>query len=680
MKKLLYIIPLTLTLLVSCQNEELPTDKRDIVTVSATIGDGVPLTRVNTTEPLATSWTNGDKIAINNEGNTYVTYTYNGTSWTTAPSEFLKWSTNTMPFNAYYPVNTDISLTNFTLPTNQSELAKISAADYMTVVSANKIKPSSGYNVSLNFTRNTARVIVKIAKFNNEFIGTPTISDLKIVSAHTGYETVVNGEEVAITPYFTNNNYIGLVIPAEIEKDKNFITLKVTDDNEEKELNLAKIPAMEAGKSYTYNLTVGKAKIDVNNVVVEDWGSTEKIYDSVAEDNAYADANTHTVKLFKEGTLSSELLTKAIDGGNKLIITGPMNITDQRMIKAFCKKSAQGSTGTVEEIDLSGAIFKYIVTEFLLRVDGVTSVKLPEGVESIGDAVFNGCTALKELYLPESIEKLGYNAFNECKLLENINLPNVTEIGYQAFFDCTGLKSINLPKVKKVKHKIFYRCESLTEVNLPELELIDAPTGNYMFSRCTLLKKVSMPKVTNIPQHTFAYCPALTDVYLDQAETIGSSAFWECTALENITILKAITIGESAFRGCTKLANFNFPEATTIENSAFYNCEKIERVDLPKTITIGNSAFYDCLAIKSINLPSATTFGESAFRAFNLFSEESTLRLTTADEFVTKSFNSIVGGSLLRNLVLNSNKQAEVSGNVWSELTWKSISFESPTE
>ncbi|MEG2266370.1 MAG: fimbrillin family protein, partial [Acinetobacter sp.] len=296
MKKILYIVPLVLTALVSCQKEELFTAESDVVTINATIGEGITLSRVNTSDPAATSWAIGDKIAINNEGNNYVNYTYSGTSWAAAPGEFLKWSSPSMTFNGYYPVTEGTSLSDFVLPTDQTDVAKISAADYMTV-SESKSKPASGSDVALNFTRKTARVIVKITKIQNEFVGTPVISNFKIASARARYSGgATAGNTTAVATYkAVDNKYIALVIPnSGLSGD--FITLDVTDDTgSTKSLKLSYIPATEAGKSYTYNLTVGKSRIELgSSVTVENWTARdvipagEAIYECDEWDGTYA--------------------------------------------------------------------------------------------------------------------------------------------------------------------------------------------------------------------------------------------------------------------------------------------------------------------------------------------------------------------------------------------------------
>lgn len=49
--------------------------------------------------------------------------------------------------------------------------------------------------------------------------------------------------------------------------------------------------------------------------------------------------------------------------------------------------------------------------------DKIEYVYLANGVASVGDNAFNGCSALKEVFLGNTVEKVGQNAFSECPSL-----------------------------------------------------------------------------------------------------------------------------------------------------------------------------------------------------------------------------------------------------------------------
>ena len=128
---------------------------------------------------------------------------------------------------------------------------------------------------------------------------------------------------------------------------------------------------------------------------------------------------------------------------------------------------------------------------------GLTSISIPEGVTSIGNCAFSGCSGLttikvdsnnkkydsrnncnaiidketntliagcKNTIIPEGVTSIGSWAFSDCSGLTSINIPNsVTSIGWSAFWGCSGLTSINIPKgVTSIESFAFYDCDDLT--------------------------------------------------------------------------------------------------------------------------------------------------------------------------------------------------------------------------
>lgn len=655
MKRINYSAILLATLfLAACQKDEQPAEfgsDANAVHIDATVG-GSLFTRSNPMAPdVATQKTfnNGDRISIAADGQAAVVYAFDGTNWAPETSDqYLKWETNAMDFSAFYPVTTGTSLTAFTLPTDQSSETLIANADYMSLTQQLS-KPAGGNTAELILERQMARIIVEIAGFGDQYtVQQHSVSNVRIFSA----ANAIGGSiPTAITPYVINgtggtgsqgSSYTALIIPSAAQDAQDFITLT---DGVGKTLSVKGIPAIEAGKSYTYTLTVGKDALTVGSVTVSDWTDGTAIPGGEAEQASSANPDTHTVELTKAGTLSNDLLTKAVNGGTMLIITGEMNTEDLALLKAYFR-----TTTTATDIDLSNSKFTSLPTEFLSGRSTITSVKLPEGLTTINNSAFKGCMGLTTIVLPESIETLGYDIFWNCtKLQGEINLPNVTEIGYQCFMNCAALESIKLPNLITANGShIFYGCAKLSEIDFPNVTTIGT---DYTFADCTNLKTVKLPKVQTVPQYAFNDCEKLSEVHLDIAQTFDKFAFGGCTSLTNVAFSKVQSIGESSFRGCTSL----------------------KTVNLPEVINIGKSAFFDCAVLESIDLPSATTIGDYAFQNCN---KVVTMRLTTAKTFVISSMNNIFWSSsrTQTDLFLNSNKSSEITeGNKWSDVTWKSI-------
>ena len=249
------------------------------VKVNATIGSGI-FTRSNPTSDDATqqiAFNNGDKISIATEEQVAVTYTFDGTStWAPETGNYLKWEKTAMIFTAFYPVTEGTDAKTFSLPTLQSDLAKIADADYMTFIGSKSNESNNELNLELS--RSTARVIVRIAGFKNQYGGlTPSITETTIYSGAAGYaEGAASGKVTGVAPFIQspdagtvqiNTTYTALVIPTAGSLSESFITMNVNSVA----LTVKGIPAMEAGNSYTYNLTIGKDAIGVESVTVDDW-------------------------------------------------------------------------------------------------------------------------------------------------------------------------------------------------------------------------------------------------------------------------------------------------------------------------------------------------------------------------------------------------------------------------
>ncbi len=229
---------------------------------------------------------------------------------------------------------------------------------------------------------------------------------------------------------------------------------------------------------------------------------------------------------------------------------------------------------------------------------GLTSITIPHSVTSIGGYVFYGCTGLKSITIPNSATSIGESAFYGCTGLTSITIPNsVTSIGYYAFEGCTGLKSVILSNgVMCIGYHMFYDCTSLTSVTIPN-SVTSIDEGAFCW--CDDLANVTIPEnVTSIGSSAFygttwyynqpqglvyagkvAYkykgtMPSNTSIVLqDGTKGIADTAFNGCTGLTSVTIPDSVTrIGREAFKGCTSLTSVTIPDSvTSFGYDAFYN-------------------------------------------------------------------------------------------------------------
>ena len=250
------------------------------VRVSATVG-GV-FTRSNptaTTEAEQKKFNEGDAITISTEGQTSVNYILKDGTWGPETSgQFLKWSSELMTFTARYPKGSG----DFIVPTNQNGIAEIASADYMTATTVYDKIPDDR-KVNFAFDRQMARVVITIAGFNNEFSDKASVSEMYVTSKE---RIAKDGSAVTATsdiiPYSQSRYgkkgsiYYALVAP-NTATNYEFIKLRVKYESDVKSLTVKNPVALEAGKSYNFNLTIGKNGVSLGTVSVEDWGNTGTI-------------------------------------------------------------------------------------------------------------------------------------------------------------------------------------------------------------------------------------------------------------------------------------------------------------------------------------------------------------------------------------------------------------------
>jgi hypothetical protein len=87
-------------------------------------------------------------------------------------------------------------------------------------------------------------------------------------------------------------------------------------------------------------------------------------------------------------------------------------------------------------------------------------------VISIGSYAFNGCEALTSIAIPDSVESIGTYAFQNCKTLGSVIISNaVTTIDAQVFRGCAVLTSVTIPaSVTSIGTRAFNECTLLAEL------------------------------------------------------------------------------------------------------------------------------------------------------------------------------------------------------------------------
>ena len=283
----------------------------------------------------------------------------------------------------------------------------------------------------------------------------------------------------------------------------------------------------------------------------------------------------------------------------------------------------------------------------------VKTVRIDEGVTSLGNYAFFECTNLTTVSISDTIENIGKYCFRGCSFSE-ISLPeSVITIGERAFLYCKKLTGIIIPhKVTKIEKGTFDFCSSLVEVVLPdEISIIDESA----FCNCKKLSKINIPQnLQYIGDYAFAFCTNLPGIIIPEGvKSIGIRAFNSCDNMSQIAvdinnpyytseqgilynkdkttlivspagntepdiiIPSSVTyISDDAFTGCKKMSHIIIPEGVTyIGDYAFMYCYGLTSISIPSSVTsIGTSAFYYCFRLSSMTITGGDiSIGKAAF-------------------------------------------------------------------
>ncbi len=111
-----------------------------------------------------------------------------------------------------------------------------------------------------------------------------------------------------------------------------------------------------------------------------------------------------------------------------------------------------------------------------------------EGIETIEENAFFGCTGLESVVFPSTLIKIGNNAFENCNHLENVVFSEgIKYIGEKAFYDCFRIKNISqLPSsLEYVGYMGLYFPACMFKTTLPPLfDTADFKWFLERFQRC----------------------------------------------------------------------------------------------------------------------------------------------------------------------------------------------------
>lgn len=246
------------------------------------------------------------------------------------------------------------------------------------------------------------------------------------------------------------------MVPCVADNNAQFLSLKVGESNTE---TLTGIPALEAGKSYTYELTVGKNKVVVTGITVKDW-TTDKIINGVAELDTrpyltFKAEGEQTFKMVNNGYFPSNIEYSVNEGEWKNVVAdqgvtfGGSNGTLR--LRGTNSNGTATSDANYSTISFTNSGVKVACTGDIRTLLDYRNYKTVDTQNAKFCNLFENCTALT--FAPKlPAETLASNCYSEM------------------FSGCTNLNTApSLPATRLARycyHSMFRGCTNLTSVTM----------------------------------------------------------------------------------------------------------------------------------------------------------------------------------------------------------------------
>ena len=475
------------------------------VHVSASVGS--IFTRSNpaaSDEAGQKSFNNGDVMGVSNNGKS-LNYTFNGTDWQPGNGSYLVWDNSNLKFQCWYPADGKNTFSKGYIQEDQSNETEIAKSDYMTAAKELTAIPGDR-QLKVELVRKTARLILNIQSFNDQFDASTTkVNHIRIASkasTDASESSIINIKPLQNGEGGIGTTYTALVAPGSVE-GKLYISAEGTTETP----LVVKTGALEAGKSYTYNLIVGKNKVTIGDVTVKDW-TTDKITGGKTELYApyvtFKAEQPQTFKMTTEGNYNISGLEYSVNNGKWATVEAGTGVP------------FGGANGTLRlrGTNINGTASGWGAHSTITFTDKTVKVACTGDIRTLLD-------------------------------WRNYSTVNTRNAEFCFLFDgCSVLTSApELPATTLADEcyvGMFYGCTSLTSA--PELKATTLAYNCYssMFKGCTSLTSA----------------PELTATEL--AFSCYSSMFYGCTSLEKAPELKATTLAafcyERMFQDCTKLS------------------------------------------------------------------------------------------------------------------------------
>lgn len=380
----------------------------------------------------------------------------------------------------------------------------------------------------------------------------------------------VDEDVTLIYKYYTENNYTTL----RVYVDGNLLQ------------NISNNTSNSASKERRYYIEIPAGKHDISWTCVCNVSGTSTIYcySYLSEIGIQKTPTMTPATTTVEGQLGTEVLklTDNIANVKKIVITGVIGEDDWTTI---------GMMNNALSIDMSGATATSIPASKFTNSEMpfLHSIKLPQGLTSIGDNAFDGSDIEDVIIFPNTLLSIGSNAFHDSKI-KGAYMPNsVSNVGSSAYSGCYWLENASWSSTATtIPSDCFYGCINLRTFEIPE-------------------------GVTEIKSDAFYNAKFFNPRFPHTLTTIRSRAFFN-SGIDELIIPEELTLIEGmTFASCKNLISVTLPtsyyELTSgggYSGSFVKDCNKLKDVYFksPTVVVRNNIDFFSgCPSDVTIHVP-----------------------------------------------------------------------------
>lgn len=310
----------------------------------------------------------------------------------------------------------------------------------------------------------------------------------------------------------------------------------------------------------------------------------------------------------------------------------------------------------------------------------------------IGAYAFNGCENLTSFTIDSQIETIGSYAFASTGITSVTVPQNVNSISNNAFANCEYLTTFTINgKDVALSNSVLANCRSLESVTVPYIGTAALATDYYGDEYLSY---------ANNAFATIFSSNRPSDMYADSDINETSPRYYSTTsgyyvpvALDTIVITNAVAIPNYAFRGIlassitvTYDEDATNSERTSIGTYAFYGCENLTSFTIDSQITSINNYAFANSGLTSITIPESVTYVSSnAFEncedltslVWNAaqssvpdFSKSNITTLTLGEEVVDIPSNAFRNMTSLTTINVNATALNSIGSGAFSGTPW----------